>query len=88
VPPAKVRDVLILDSLRRIREGKAAEMGETGLLFRPSTKRGGRPGKPTTFFQEHTMKRHLVAALRSCKLPEITWYEATRHTLPAVDSER
>ena len=55
-------------------------MGETGLLFRPSTKRGGSPGKPPTPIQEHTMKRHLVAALRSCRLPEITWYEATRRT--------
>jgi integrase len=81
-PPknGKARDVLILDSLRPILERWVAEMGGTGLLFRPSSKRGGRPGKPPTYIQEHTMKRHLVAALRSCKLPEITWYEATRHT--------
>lgn len=26
------------------------------------------------------MRRHLVAALTSCKLPAMTWYEATRHT--------
>ena len=26
------------------------------------------------------MKRHLAAALRSCSLADVTWYEATRHT--------
>jgi hypothetical protein len=58
-----------------------------GALARwPSTKQSGRPGKPPTYIQEHTMKRHLVAALRSCKLPEITWYEATLHTFERTAS--
>jgi len=76
----KVCDALVLDSLRPVLERCARKAGDTGLIFRPSTKRGGRPGKPPTYIQEHTMKRHLVAALTSCKLPAMTWYEATRHT--------
>jgi hypothetical protein len=36
-----VRDVLILDALRPILERWVAKMGETGLLFRPSTKQAG-----------------------------------------------
>jgi integrase len=81
-PPknGKVRDVLILDSLQPILERWVSELGGTGLLFRPTTRRGGRPGKPPTYIQEHTMKRHLAAALRSCSLADVTWYEATRHT--------
>jgi hypothetical protein len=56
-------------------------LGGTGLLFRPTTRRGSRPGKPPTYIQEHTMQRHLDGALRSCKLKRITWYEAARYTL-------
>jgi hypothetical protein len=57
-----------------------AKVGGTGLLFRPTTARGGRPAKPPTYIQEHTMKRQMEEALRSCRLKRMTWYETTRHT--------
>jgi integrase len=43
-PPknGKVRDVLLLDSLRPILERSMARVGGTGSLFRPTTRRGGR----------------------------------------------
>ena len=73
--------MLILDSLRPILERSTAKVGGTGLLFRPTTARADKPGKPPTYIQEHTMKRHLEEALRSCSPERMTWYEATHSRL-------
>jgi integrase len=55
--------------------------GGTGQLFVPAVaKRGGRPGRPATFVRPNTLWRHLRTALATCKLPRLTWYQATRHT--------
>lgn len=57
--------------------------GGTGQLFRPAcAKRGGRPdlGIKPVFIRPHTLHRHLRKALTKCELPDLTWYQATRHT--------
>jgi hypothetical protein len=57
--------------------------GPTGLLFKPANRaKGGRPelGTAPTFIRPHTLAKHLNTALTACKLPRITWYQATRHT--------
>lgn len=61
-------------------EYKLAKGGE-GLLFPPRCpKRGGRPGTRPAFTRPNTLWRHLGKALTKCKLPGLTWYQATRHT--------
>ena len=40
----------------------------------PPTKGRGRHVRP------HTLHRHLKRALATCRLPPMTWYQATRHT--------
>lgn len=30
--------------------------------------------------RQHTLRHHLAKALDTCKLPSLTWYQATRHT--------
>jgi integrase len=35
---------------------------------------------PSTFLQIHTLHKHLKAGLTTCRLPSLTWYQATRHT--------
>ena len=55
--------------------------GGVGLVLKPKhPARGGNPGRPPTFLQPHTLWRHLAKALGECHLPEVTWYQATRHT--------
>jgi integrase len=55
--------------------------GGKGLLFPPQIPtRGGRPGSPPTFTRPHTLWDHLHDALKTCQLPRLTWYQATRHT--------
>jgi integrase len=55
--------------------------GGNGLLFSPRyPKRGGRPDTRPAFTRPHTLWRHLKEALEKCKLPRLTWYQATRHT--------
>lgn len=59
---------------------KLATGGE-GQLFKPARPdRGGRLGHPPRFVQIHTLHVHLAAAVVTCKLPGLTWYQATRHT--------
>jgi integrase len=61
-------------------EYKLAKGGE-GLLFPPRhATRGGRPGTPSAFTRPETLWKHLRKALTKCKLPSLTWYQATRHT--------
>jgi len=55
--------------------------GGVGLVLKPKhPKRGGRPNSPSTYVQPHTLWKHLARALVNCRLPELTWYQATRHT--------
>jgi len=57
--------------------------GGTGLLFRPACPdRGGRPdlGSPALFVRQQTLHRHLRDALKACGLPNLTWYQCTRHS--------
>ena len=63
-----------------LRSRSKEKTGGQGPVFRPATRHGGRRGAAPQFIQEHTMWRHLESALTSCGLPQITWYEATKHT--------
>jgi integrase len=86
------RVVPILDSLLPILREWRARTGGEGLLFRPRYPlRGGRPDlrRPATFMRQHTLGRHLLAALKACDLwrPDeqdpnrrLNWYRCTRHT--------
>ena len=58
--------------------------GGTGLLFRPACPdRGGRPdlGSPALFVRQQTLHRHLREALKACGLPNLSWYQCTRHSM-------
>lgn len=81
-PPknGKHRDVMVLETLGPVLDLWRGRGQGDGLLFKPTSRRGGRRGAPPTYIQEHTMQRKLQAALTSCQLPRITWYQATRHT--------
>jgi integrase len=80
VKDSEARDVPVLVPLQPILREWLQRNGP-GFLFRPLVpSRGGRRGKPASYVQEHTMWRHLRRALRACGLPEMTWYEATKHT--------
>ena len=76
----RTREVPVQAELRPTLEAWKLQAGGQGLVFRPVSKRGGRPGAPPQFIQEHTMWRHLGAALNACRHPAVTWYEATKHT--------
>ena len=59
--------------------------GGVGLVFKPAyPTRGGRPDRPAQFVRPHTLHKYLRAALKSCGLPPLTWYEATRHTFASL----
>ena len=71
------------NSLAPILAAWKLKTGAEGLLFRPTVAdRGGRPdlGMAPAFMRPHTLIRHLRDALKTCGLPPLTWYEATRHT--------
>jgi integrase len=77
------RLVPLLTSLAPILAEWKLKAGPTGLLFKPvNLARGGRPdlGTVPAFIRPHTLAKHLNTALTACKLPRITWYQATRHT--------
>ncbi|OFX26511.1 MAG: hypothetical protein A2V77_22180 [Anaeromyxobacter sp. RBG_16_69_14] len=76
----RTREVPIQADLRPMLQAWRLQTGGQGPVFRPVSKRGGRPGAPPQFIQEHTMWRHLEVALTACKHPPVTWYEATKHT--------
>lgn len=55
--------------------------GGSGKLFGPQhERRGGRPGSPPLYMRGATLRRHLKIAFATCKLVNMKWYEATRHT--------
>ena len=69
------------DALAPILAAYRLRTGGEGLLFkldRPT--RGGQPGFPPQYFRPQTLHRHLAKALKDLGLPEVTWYQATRHT--------
>lgn len=71
----------ILSPLAPILAEWKLKTGGVGLLFTPACEgRGGRPGRPATFVQVHTLHRHLKLALAKCRIDALTWYQATRHT--------
>jgi integrase len=77
------RLVPLLTSLAPILAEWKLKTGGQGLLFKPAnTAKGGRPelGSDPTFIRPHTLAKHMNKALAKCKLPKITWYQATRHT--------
>jgi len=84
VGPLKDEDsrlIPILSPLFPILAEWKLKTGGAGLLFTPARPgRGRREDRPATFVQIHTMHRHLEKALETCRLPALTWYQATRHT--------
>ena len=59
--------------------------GGEGMLFVPTCpKRGGTTDRPSTFMRSHTLRSNLAKALTVCKLPSISWYQATRHTFASL----
>lgn len=84
VGPLKDEDsrlIPILSPLFPILAEWKLKTGSVGLLFTPSRPgRGGSEKRPATFVQIHTLHRHLEKALEACRLPALTWYQATRHT--------
>jgi integrase len=81
------RLVMLQDSLAPVLTAYKLATGGQGLLFTPIyPTRGGRPelGSSPSFIRPHTLNRHLRLALKSCGLPPLTWYEATRHTFASL----
>ena len=77
------RTVPLMDSLVPILTAWKLKTGGEGLLFKPAdTSAGGRPdiGRPSQYVRPETMRKHLADALEKCGLPNLTWYQATRHT--------
>jgi len=81
------RVVPVLDSLAPILTAWKLKSGGTWLVVPPVKPRGGHrrkrdgtPGAAPTFMRPQTLHRHLRAALTACALPQVTWYQATRHT--------
>jgi integrase len=75
------RVVPLLTPLAPILTAWRLATGGEGLLFRPDRPtRGGQPGFPPQYLRPQTLHRHLANAIKVCGLPEMTWYQATRHT--------
>ena len=75
------RMVPILEPLRPILAQWRIRCGGNGLVVPPRCPTRGRRGVgPTNFVKPSTLHEHLRAALGACKLPKMTWYQATRHT--------
>lgn len=78
----ETRTVPLQDALRPVLARAALRAGGRGPLW-PTTQRrgGGRPGSPPRWMRPQTLHAALDAALaKDPPLPEVTWYEATRHT--------
>lgn len=67
------RAVPILDGLSPILAAWKLATGGTGRVIPPMRSDG-------EACDDHTLRRHLKAALADLKLPSVTWYQATRHT--------
>lgn len=81
---AETRVIPVQDRLRPVLARELLRVGSEGPLW-PTTHEpgtgGGRPGSPPTWIRPQTLHAALAAALaEEPRLPEVTWYEATRHT--------
>lgn len=71
----------ILQPLAPILAAWKLKTGGEGIVFKPKyARRGGRPESPPQFIRLHTLGANLDKVLEDCKLPALTWYQATRHT--------
>jgi integrase len=77
----KTRIVPMIPALARIlAEHKLATGGEGKLFPSANAARGGKRGTEGKYLDPVVMSRKLRDALKACGLPEITWYQAGRHT--------
>jgi integrase len=77
----------ISSSLAPILAAWKLKTGGEGLLFKPANKgAGGRPelGRPPSYVRAHTLHKRLRKALKDCGLPNLTWYQCTRHTFASL----
>ncbi len=77
------RMVPIIDVLYPIVRDYIVKLGRKGPLFPPlRAGSGGRPdlGHAPEYMRVVTLNRHLKKVLVKLGLPELTWYEATKHT--------
>lgn len=79
---SETRSVPIQDQLRPVLARELLRVGRAGPLWPTTrTKGGGRPGAPATWMRPQTLHAALEAArAKAPALPDVTWYEATRHT--------
>jgi integrase len=79
---AETRVIPIQDDLRPVLAREILRVGRTGPLWPTTQDRGGgRPGSPPTWMRPQTLHAALEAArTKAPALPDVTWYEATRHT--------
>lgn len=78
----EARTVPVLDALAPALRRFRLATGGRGRLFGPDRpgRRSGRNGTPAQFMRPNTLHNALETALADCKLPDLTWYQATRHT--------
>ena len=77
------RTIPLMDSVVPILTAYKLATGGEGLLFQPADPTaGGRPdiGSPPQFVRPETLRKHLAVALKDCGLPNLSWYQCTRHT--------
>lgn len=79
------RSVPIQETLAPVLGAWKLKTGGKGLLFQPKHKlRGGTLKRPARFMLETTLRKHLDAALETCKIPRMTLYHATRHSFASL----
>ena len=79
------RTVPLQNALAPILARWKLKTGGVGMLFVPAcSTRGGTAKRPPTFMRPHTLRKNLEDALVTCKLPAISWYQATRHSFASM----
>jgi integrase len=77
----ETRFLPILDPLLPILQEWSRLTGGKGFLFpSPRQRRGKKKTQATSFVQPHTYLDALAAVLGDLGLPDLTWYQSTRHT--------
>lgn len=77
----EARDVPIQDALVPILSAWELRTGGTGLVTPPAVAGRGRRSKTGhAYLKNATLNGNVREALKACKLPEMSWYCATRHT--------